>query len=374
MVIPVCEPTIGKLERKYVNDCLKTNWISSMGKYVTSFEEKFAKLSGCVYGVSCSNGTAALHLALVSLGIKEGDEVIVPNFTMIATANAITYCGAIPVFVDVEKKSWTINPLLIEEKITPKTKAIMVMHTYGNPCDMKSITRIAQKHGLYVIEDAAQAHGATYEKIPVGSLGDVACFSFYANKTLTCGEGGMITTNNKDIANKARYYKNHCFGEPRFIHQDIGYNYRLTNIQAAIGLAQTENAEKHIQGRKNNGKYYAQYLRHEEGILLPPKNTYGSSVPWMCGIIIRNNIVSGQELRIELEKEGIETRAFFFPLHKQPCFQNQPNINTEGEYPVSDWLFEHGFYLPSSSHLTKKEIKMICDKIKEIIRSYEGGK
>jgi len=360
-MIPVCEPTpIGNMS-KYVNECLNTNWISSNGKFIDEFEQKFAEYCGCKHGISTTNGTTALHLALVALGIKEGMEVIVPNFTMIATANAVVYTGAKPVFVDAELETWNMDTDKIEAKITDKTKAIIVVHTYGCPIDMDRIDEIAEKHNLYVIEDAAEAHGATFKGRKTGSLGDIACFSFYGNKILTTGEGGMVVTNSDKLAKACRSYKNHCFGEPRFIHKNTGFNYRMTNIQAAIGLSQVEYADVLVNSRVFNAAIYNSQLKNAEGIILPPECPKGKNVYWMYGILVnkKDNVMS------ILNHMGIQTRSFFYPMHKQPCFKHL--VNKDDKYPNSNYLFEHGLYIPSSSHLKMETLIEVAFKVKQAV-------
>ena len=368
-MIPVCIPFIGKKELEYVTDCLKTNWISSKGKYVEEFENKFAKYCDCKYGITTTNGTAALHLALASLDIKKGDEVIVPAFTMISSVFAIVYCGAKPVLVDAEPETWNININKIEEKITDKTKAIMPVHIYGHPCNMNPILEIADEYDLYVVEDAAEVHGGEYNGVKTGGIGNVGCFSFYANKILTTGEGGMIVTNDKKIAEKAKLLKDLAFSkERRFLHTDIGFNYRMTNIQAAIGLAQFEKIDKLIEMRRNNAQLYNSLLKDVKGITLPVEKDYAKNVYWMYSILIENNFgMSRDKLMDELQKKGIETRTFFIPIHQQPVFQDMDLFKNE-QYPIAEDISEKGMYLPSSSGLKKKEITFICDTIKEIAK------
>ena len=360
-MINVCEPTLIGNEKKYVNECLDTNWISSNGRFINKFENDFADFCETKHAVSCSSGTAALHLALDSIGIKKGDEVIVPTFTMIATTNAIMYCGGTPVYVDSNMKDWNMDVKQIEKVITKQTKAIIAVHTYGCPCDMDKINKIAKKYNLVVIEDAAEAHGALYKGHKVGSLGDIACFSFYGNKILTTGEGGMITTNNSETAILCKYLKNHAFGVPRFIHSAIGYNYRMTNIQAAIGCAQVENADILVYNRKANATLYNKYLKGVKGITLPPKCKNGTNVYWMYGILV--NKMDRDLFMQELRQNGIDTRTFFFPCHKQPCY---PKINKE--FPVADKLWRTGLYLPSGGSLTVDQIKEVCDVIKNVLK------
>jgi len=370
--IPVCEPTLIGNEFKYVNDCLKTNWISSSGKYIELFEKGFAEYCNTQHGIAVCNGTASLHLALEALGIGPGDEVIVPDFTMIASINSVIYTGAKPVLVDAETDTWCIDSDLIEEKITKKTKAIMPVHIYGHPCDMNKINNIAKTHELYVVEDAAEAHGALYKGKKAGSLSDVAAFSFYANKIITTGEGGMVVTNDNKIAEKSRLLRNHAFIKPRFLHEEIGFNYRMTNIQAAMGLGQLENIDKLVEMRINNARLYNKLLAGIKGINLPVCKDWAKNVYWMYGIVLDDEFGMGRDdFREELLKEGIDTRSFFIPLHQQPVFKkksikydNFPDV--KGNYSVSYNLGNSGLYLPSTSSLKKKDINYIVEVIKKI--------
>lgn len=367
-MIQVCEPTLRGNEKKYVTQCVETNWIGSSGAFIEKFEGMFSKACKTKYGVACSNGTTALHLALASLGIGKGDEVIVPDFNIIAVANAVLYTDAIPVFVDSEMKTWNIDASRIEKKITGKTKAILAMHTYGCPADMDEIRRIADKHKLKVIEDAAEAHFAIYKGRPTGCLGDVGCFSFYANKIITTGEGGMLVTNDKAIAEKVRLLRNHAFTEPRFVHHEVGFNYRMTNIQAAIGVAQMERAAELLKGRMSNAPRYEAELKGVEGLTLPPECPYGTNVYWMYGILIdEKKFGRGKEEVMKLLKQqGVETRSFFYPMHLQPVYRNNPDIDCSGKYPVAEQLYEQGLYLPSSSHLSGEQIKKISAALKSL--------
>jgi perosamine synthetase len=362
--IPVCEPTQWGNEKKYVKKCMDTNWISSKGEFIEKFESTFARKVGAKYGVGVLNGTVALHLALAALDIGPGDEVIIPTFTMIATPNSIRYTGAKPVLVDSELKTWNMDASKIEEKVTKRTKAIMPVHTYGHPCDMDAIMKIAKKHGLYVIEDAAEAHGATYKGRKIGSIGDAACFSFYANKIITTGEGGMVTTNDKKLAEKMQLMKNHAFSHERhFWHKLLGFNYRMTNIQAAIGLAQTENFEKLANKRIENAMLYNSLLKEIGEIALPPSTRGIKNVYWMYGILLKNwSRVTRDTLRYELAGRGIETRTFFIPIHRQPIYKGW----FKGNYPNSEYLCTNGIYLPSSTSLTQKQIRYVAGTIKEI--------
>lgn len=368
-MIPVCVPLLGEKELEYVIDCIKTNWVSSRGKYVGEFEKQFAKYCECAHGITTTSGTTAIHLALASIGIKRGDEVIVPAFTMIGSVFPIIYCGAKPILVDAEPETWNMNINQIEEKITDKTKAIMPVHIYGHPCDMDPIMKIGKKHGLFVVEDAAEAHGAMYKGKKTGGIGDVGCFSFYANKIITCGEGGMVVTNNEEIAQHATSLKDLSFsgGKKRiYLHSEVGYNYRMTNLQAAIGLAQFERVNEFIEMRRKNAQLYNQFLKNTSGIKLPIEKEWAKNVYWMYSVLVEPEFgVSRDELMTELEKKGIENRSFFIPMNKQPVFRNMHLFEGES-YPVAEELSEKGLYLPSSSGLKPAEISYVCSSINEI--------
>jgi len=372
-MIPVCKPWLPGKEKEYVNNAIDTNWISSAGEYITKFEEEFAKFCGVKYGVSCSNGLGALHLACAALDLKEGDEVIVPTFTMAASINAIIFTGTKPVLVDCDKETYCIDVKKIEEKITKRTKAIMPVHIYGHPCDMDPILEFAKKYNLYVIEDAAEAHGAEYKGKKCGSMSNIGCFSFYANKILTTGEGGMSVTNNLELAERMKRLRNHAFDVPRFIHKEVGFNYRLTNLQAAIGFAQTENADMLVKARRNVGTRYNKLLKGTKGLILPVEKSYAKNVYWMYGVVLSDDIkLTKEEVMQKLKEKGIDTRSFFIPMHRQPAYVNKTVRNApdcSGKFPVADWLSERGFYLPSSSNLTDDEILVVCNTLKEIISS-----
>lgn len=365
--IPVAAPLLGERELEYVVDAVRSGWISSQGKYVTEFEERFSQYCGVKYGIATSSGTTALHLALASLDIGKGDEVIIPTFTMIATANAVTYTGAKPVLVDAESHTWNLDIEKIEKKITKKTKAIIVVHTYGHPVDMDPICNIADNHGLYVIEDAAEAHGAEYKGRRAGGLGDVACFSFYANKIITTGEGGMVVTSNKEVAEKARILRAHAFSEDKhFWHRYVGFNYRMSNLQAAIGVAQIEKIDKLVEIRRKNARIYNSLLKDVEGITLQPEARWAKNVHWMYSILTEDDFgLDRDELMRELEKEGIETRTFFYPIHTQPIYAK---YHVNEKYPVADELSRKGVNLPSGSTLKEEEIEYIARSITEVKR------
>lgn len=368
--IPVCEPLLAGNELKYVTEAVSTGWISSSGKYVSEFERQFASYCGCQYGVAVCNGTIALHLALIALGIGKGDEVIIPSFTMIASAFAVCYTGAKPVFVDADKDSWNIDVRKIEEKVTLHTKAIMPVHIFGKMCDMDAIEKIARKYNLFIVEDAAEAHGAEYHGKRSGSYSDMAAFSFFANKNITTGEGGMVVTSNKSIYDRARYFKNVCFpldGPRNYQHNDVGYNYRMSNVVAAIGLAQVEKADSYREMRIRNHHLYRKYLNDVPGIIFqsePSQNCV--DVCWMNTVVIDAEQYghTKDELITRLKEREVDTRLLFTGMHRQKALLDY-GCDGSGEYPVCDWLTENGFYLPSSSGLSDEQIRFICSVIKE---------
>lgn len=369
-MIPVCEPFLTGKELQYVDDCLKTNWISSAGKYIAEFEKGFAAYCKVKYGIATTNGTTALHLALATLGIGKGDEVIIPTFTMAACAFSVIYTGAKPVLVDSEPETWNMDVGQIERKVTPRTKAIMPVHIYGHPCDMDPIMNIARKHHLYMVEDAAEAHGATYKGKMTGSMSDIGSFSFYANKIITTGEGGMIVTDDEKLAERARRLKDQAFSrERRFLHTDLGFNYRMTNVQAAIGLAQLESIDRFVEMRRKNASLYNRLLKGVPGITLPVEKNWAKNVYWMYSIVIENEFgMSRDDLMSFLREKGVDTRTFFIPMHVQPAFKNMGLF--EGErYPVSEKLAEKGLYLPSGSGLTEEQINTVCEAVKQARKS-----
>ena len=368
-MIPVCVPLLIGNELEYLKNCIDTNWISSKGRFVDEFEKKFSQYCNCNYGITTTNGTSSIHLALASIGLEKGDEVIVPAFTMIGSVFPIIYCGAKPVLVDCEPQTWTIDVNQIEAKISEKTKAIMPVHIYGHPCDMDPILRIAKKHGLFVIEDAAEAHGAEYKERKTGGIGDIGCFSFYANKIITCGEGGMMVTNNEALAKHARSLKDLSFESGRgrvYLHSEIGYNYRMTNLQAAVGLAQFEHIDDFVMMRRRNAEIYTEFLQDVPGLSLPVQEKWAKNVYWMYSILVEPNFgLSRDELMEKLAKRGVETRSFFVSMSGQPVFKNMGLFEGE-QNPVAEGLSRKGLYLPSSSGLRKDEIQFVCKSIVDI--------
>jgi len=367
--IHIAEPDLTGNEERYVVECIRTGWISSKGKFVEEFEEKFASYIGVKHAMAVSSGTAALHLAVAALDIKPGDEVIMPSFTMIACANVVRYMRAKPVLVDSEPFTWNIDPSKIEDKITEKTKAIMVVHIYGHPADMDPIMKIAKNYGLYVIEDAAEAHGAEYRGRKVGCIGDVGCFSFYANKIITTGEGGMVVTNDDDIAERVRRLRDQGYNvslRKWLVHDFIGYNYRLTNLQAAVGLAQLERIEEFVKKHRENAHYYNHLLKEIRGITLPPEAPWAKNVYWMYTILINEEIlgITRDELMKRLEEYGVDTRAAFLPIHQQPPYKD---MYKHEKYPIAEQLGRRGINLPSGNTTSKEDIKYVVSAIKGII-------
>jgi perosamine synthetase len=367
--LPVCSPLLAGNELAYVTEAVSSGWISSSGKYAGEFEKAFAAYCGVKHGIAVCNGTAALHLALVALGVGPGDEVIIPDFTMAASAFAVCYTGAKPVFVDADARTWNINVSLVEEKITPHTKAVMPVHIFGNPCDMAALTGIAAAGGIPLLEDAAEAHGAEFRGKKAGSLSSLAAFSFFANKNVTTGEGGMVVTDDDALAEACRYYKNLCFplDAPRnYMHEHIGFNYRLSNLHAAVGLAQTEKADYYRDLRIRHGLLYRELLVGIPGILLQQDQPGGRNVFWMNGLCVQPEVYgrTRDELVAHLASKGIETRLFFNGMHRQPALRKF-GCACSGKYPASDLLADNGFYLPSGSGLGEKDIARVCALIRE---------
>lgn len=368
--IPVSRPFMWGKEGAYVQEAIGDGWISSRGKFVDSFERTFAETLGVRYAVGVCNGTAAVHLAVTALGIGQGDEVIVPDFCMISPVLALLYRGATPVPVDVDD-TWNIDPNLIEEKITDKTKAILVVHNYGHPAEMRSICDIARRHGLFLIEDTAEALGATINGRMAGTFGDIACFSFYANKIITTGEGGMVVTQNLDLYERARWKRDLCFGadeETRFTHKEIGYNYRLTNMQAAVGVAQLEHFADAVRGKIEIAKRYNAALRGIKGLTLPPEAKWSKNVYWVYGVIIEEDFgVQRATLQKRLRERRIETRRFFTPIHQQPIVKT---AGVGGSYPESERLARRGLYLPSFIGMGEESILRVAKAIGKIQGEY----
>jgi len=368
--IPIAIPDLSGNEERYVLECVKTGWISAKGKFINEFEEKFASYLGVKHAIAVSSGTAALHLAIAALDIKAGDEVVLPTFTMIACANVVRYVGAKPIIVDSELDTWNVDPCKIGEKISKDTKAIMMVHIYGHPANIDPIMKIAKEYDLYIIEDAAEAHGAEYKGRRVGGIGDIGCFSFYANKIITTGEGGMVVTNDDELADKIKKLRDQAYDiklRKWLIHEIIGYNYRMTNLQAAIGLAQLERINEFVKRHRENAYYYDSLLKYSLGITLPPEAPWAKNVYWMYTILVNEEIlrITRDELMGRLEEYGIDSRATFYPIHLQPPYKDPYKYE---KYPVAERLGREGINLPSGNTLTKEDIDYVVSSIKEIIR------
>lgn len=370
-MIPVNEPLIGEKEHIYVGECLDTGWISSGGRFITEFEDNFALYCGRKFGIAVNNGSNALIAALKALELPPGSEVIIPSFTIISCALACVYNGLVPVFVDSEPETWNMDPHLIEAKITGRTKALMVVHIYGHPVDMDSILGIAAKYNLRIVEDFAEAIGAEFKGKRCGSFGDISCASFYANKTITTGEGGMCLTDSPVLSEKMKGIRNLCFQpQQRFLHEELGYNFRMTNIQAAIGLAQLERIHEHVKKKIEIAHTYNRLLNEladNEILALPMEKPWAKNIYWMYGVVLnKKRGVKAIEIQKRLDQKGIQTRSFFFPMHLQPVFQTMPWYKKE-RLEVSEDLFDYGFYLPSGLTLTKENIEEVAAALKEIL-------
>lgn len=366
---PVAQSIFKGNELKYVMDAVLSGWVSSSGPYVTAFESDFVKFCGVKYAVSCSNGTAALHLALLALGIGPCDEVIVPSLTFISSANAIRFVGASPVFVDSELNYWQMDAAQIEAAITPKTKAIIVVHLYGHPSKMDEIMNIAKKYNLLVIEDTAEAMGAEFNGQKVGGIGDIGTFSFFGNKIITTGEGGMITTNNEEIAKKILKLRDHGMSkERRYFHDVLGYNYRLTNLQAGLGVAQLERIDEILEKKIKIAGWYNSYLAGIKGVNLHCTAPWAKNVFWMYSIVVEPSLtgMSRDVLIVELKKHGVDTRPFFMPVHKQPIYSEHGGKVLQN----AELLSETGINLPSSVGLRELDVAAIANKIRSIIERF----
>lgn len=355
-MIPVYQPYFSGREKEYVNQCLDSTWISSRGEFINKFETEFAKYIGAEHATTVCNGTVAIHLAIEALGLKAGDEIIVPTLTYIASVNTIIQAGAIPVFVDSLDSSWNIDPADVLRKITPRTKAVMAVHLYGLPCDMDALTTICRDHNLYLIEDAAEAFGTYYKGQHVGTFGDIATFSFFGNKTITTGEGGMVVTKNKALLDKAFHLKTQGVSPTReYWHDVVAYNYRMTNICAAIGLAQLENAPQIIEKKRQVAEWYREGLKglplktHDE--MPDTKHSF-----WMCSIAV-DDAAHRQPLRDHLKAAGIETRPLFYPAH------TMPHCKTDEIFPIAESLASRGINLPSYPELSQEQVFSICAEV-----------
>ena len=363
-MIPLCIPEIRGNELKYVKECIDTNWLSSVGSYVNLFEERFSEYVGSKKAVVTMNGTAALQLALLTVGVGEGDEVIVPSLTFISPVNTIKYVGAQPVFVDVCRDTFVMDVDKIEELITPKTKAIMPVHIYGHPVDMKRLMEIAKKHNLFVIEDATEALGSSINGEMSGTIGDIGCFSFNGNKLITTGAGGMLVSNDVKLGERAKFLSTQAkvvTENNSFYHSEVGYNMRMPNLLAAFGVAQLENIKDYLQSKRENAAYYNELLANVNGITLPAERENVKNCYWLYSVLVEDEYgISRDELIKKLNEAKIAARPFFMPIHNMPPYKG----NRHGDLTVTNDLYARGINLPSSVGITKEDIKIVCELIK----------
>ncbi|HMQ67469.1 MAG TPA: DegT/DnrJ/EryC1/StrS family aminotransferase [Ignavibacteria bacterium] len=370
-MIPVNEPLLDGNEKKYLEECIDTGWISSEGPFVKKFEEEFSKRAGRKFGIAVCNGTAALEAAVIAAGIGKGDEVIMPAFTIISCASAVIRAGGMPVLVDSDPETWNMDVGQIEDKITSRTKAIMAVHIYGLPVDMEPLQKLALKYELKIIEDAAELIGQTYNGKQCGSFGDVSTFSFYPNKHITTGEGGMILTDDVETAERCRSLRNLCFQSgKRFVHDELGFNFRMTNLQAALGMAQFERLDEFIEKKRHIGKMYNEGLKDLKSIRLPLEKTeYSDNIYWVYGIVIKKETgINAVKAMKKLADQKIGTRPFFYPMHLQPVFKKMDLFVNEN-YPVSEELSEMGFYIPSGLAISNDQIDRTIGSIRAIFKN-----
>lgn len=366
--IPVNEILLDGNEKKYLLECIDTGSISSEGPFVKQFEEQFAARVGRRYGIAVTNGSVALDTAVIALGIGRGDEVILPTFTIISCAAAIVRAGAIPVVVDCEPHTWNMNISQIEEKITPRTKAIMVVHIYGLPVDMIPILSLASKYGLQIIEDAAEMHGQTCNGLSCGTFGAISTFSFYPNKHVTTGEGGMLVTDDEELAVRCRSLRNLCFQpQKRFVHEELGWNFRMTNLQAAVGVAQLERLEEFVARKRYIGQRYTELLKDISCLELPiVKTDYAENIYWVYGVVLKDKVpFDAEEAMRRLAQYKIGTRPFFWCMHEQPVFQKMGLFNNVS-CPIAERIARRGFYIPSGLAITPEQVKRVASCLREI--------
>jgi len=367
--IPVNEPLLGEKEKRLLGECVDSGWISSEGPFVRRFEESLASAVGRNHGVAVSNGSAALDAAVAALNLGPGDEVILPTFTIISCAAPIVRCGAKPVFVDCDPVTWNMEASHVLDRITDRTKAILAVHIYGLPVDMDPILEEAKRLGLHVIEDAAEAIGLRYRDKPCGSMGTISTFSFYPNKLITTGEGGMVLCDDEVLADRCRSLRNLCFKpEQRFVHDELGWNLRMTNMQAALGVAQLENLQSSIEKKRRIGALYNERLKGIEGLTLPsPKTENAENIYWVYGVVLDSKVPFDARVAMKrLASKGIGTRPFFWPLHEQPVF-NKMGIGVHDCFPVAENIARRGFYLPSGLALEAEQVEHVCDAVEELL-------
>jgi perosamine synthetase len=366
--VRVSEPLIGDNTLALVKECIDTGWVSSEGRFITDFEQKWAAYCGVDHGVAVSNGTTALQVAMRALQLEPGSEVIVPSYTIISCVIAILEAGCVPVLVDCEADTWNLNLEQVAARITPRTRALMPVHIFGHPVDMRIVGDFARKHHLRVVEDAAEAHGAELDGRRVGSFGDMACFSFYANKIVTTGEGGMVVTNDAKLAERMRSLRNLCFRrDRRFFHTEIGHNYRLTNLQAAVGVAQVDRVDSHIAKKRWMAKKYAERLSGVTQLSLPVERPWAKNVYWMYGVVLGDDVpFDATEFASRLRSRGVDTRPFFLGMHEQPVLRDKGLFNDE-HYPVTERIARRGLYLPSGLTITEDDIDYVSDVVRSVL-------
>ncbi len=369
-MIPVNTPLLDGNEERYLVECIRSGWISSEGPFVERFEEQFAARVGRRFGIAVANGSLALDAAVAALDIGHGDEVIMPTFTIISCAAAVVRAGAKPVLVDCDPITWNMDVAAIEARITSRTKAIMAVHIYGLPTDMAPVLHLSEKYGLKIIEDAAEAHGQTYQDQPCGSFGDISTFSFYPNKHVTTGEGGMLLTDSDALAERCRSLRNLCF-QPgkRFVHEELGWNFRMSNLQAALGVAQLERLDEFVTIKRRMGARYTELLKGTPGIQLPlEKTSYADNIYWVYGLVLDDALpFDGNDAMARLNELGVGTRPFFWSMHEQPVFRKMGLFAGES-YPVAERIARRGFYIPSGMALTEQQIEQVAVTVKEILR------
>jgi len=377
-MIPVNEPLLTGNEKKYLNECIDSGWISSEGPFVKRFEQQMSAAVGRKYGIAVCNGTAALETAVAALGLEPGDQIIMPAFTIISCAAAIVRYGCVPLLVDSDPVTWNMDVEKLKEKIeveieikgNRKLKAIMVVHIYGLPVDMDPVLELAERYGLKVIEDAAEMHGQTYRGRPCGSFGDLSTFSFYPNKHITTGEGGMVVVDDEILAERCRSLRDLCFQpQKRFVHDELGFNFRMTNMQAALGVAQLERLDEFVQRKRRMGQKYTEMLLNVEGLELMPTGTpYAENIYWVFGMVLRDTVpFDAREAMRRLGEKGIGTRPFFWPMHEQPVLQKMGLYSGE-TYPVAERLARRGFYIPSGMALTDEQINEVVKAVINLMR------
>jgi perosamine synthetase len=381
-MIPVNEPLLNGNEKKYLNECVDTGWISSEGPFVKRFEQQMALAVGRRHGVAVCNGTVALELAVAALGLEPGDEILMPTFTIISCAAAIVRCGCVPVLVDSDPLTWNMDVEKLKAKVKDeierkgngKIRAIMVVHIYGLPVDMDPVLELADQYGLKIIEDAAEMHGQTYRGRPCGSFGDLSTFSFYPNKHITTGEGGMVLTDDDQLADRCRSMRNLCFQtQNRFMHEELGYNFRMTNLQAALGVAQLERLDEFVARKRRMGTRYTELLSGTDGLeLMPVRVEYAENIYWVYGLLLKDEVpFEAKEAMRKLGQKGIGTRPFFFPMHEQPVFQKM-GLFLDEHYPVSERLARRGFYVPSGLALQEAQLDEVATAVKDMMNEERG--